>query len=281
MENPRSLKDNTSQNPSLSNSSKSCKCFSKSCFKLCFIIIFLNIVTVLVVFYIYTRTIRYKPTDLAWKSMESDSFVIVNPDDNGWITFQPNTNNTPLVTTGVIFYPGGGVDAESYAPILKSLATKGYFVVLIPMFLNLAIFSPNVALDVIDYYETPPIKWVLGGHSLGGSMSSSCVYKNPYEFEGLILLASYPAESNDLSTHQFSALQVISIYGSEDEVISKPIPSTKYLLPQTCEIDQIVGGNHAHFGDYGAQKGDGISTITRQEQQQLTVELIDTYLSSG
>lgn len=36
----------------------------------------------------------------------------------------------------------------------------------------------------------------------------------------------------------------------------------------------IKGGNHAQFGDYGVQKGDGVASISRGEQQNQTVEAI-------
>jgi hypothetical protein len=33
----------------------------------------------------------------------------------------------------------------------------------------------------------------------------------------------------------------------------------------------IQGGNHAQFGDYGEQKGDGTAAISAQEQQRQAV----------
>jgi len=36
----------------------------------------------------------------------------------------------------------------------------------------------------------------------------------------------------------------------------------------------IEGGNHAQFGYYGPQKGDGVATVSRDEQQRLTVSAI-------
>ena len=36
----------------------------------------------------------------------------------------------------------------------------------------------------------------------------------------------------------------------------------------------IEGGCHAYFGAYGAQKGDGEPSITREEQLRQTVEAI-------
>ena len=37
---------------------------------------------------------------------------------------------------------------------------------------------------------------------------------------------------------------------------------------------EISGGNHAGFGNYGAQRGDGEAAISAEEQQEQTVDLI-------
>ena len=37
---------------------------------------------------------------------------------------------------------------------------------------------------------------------------------------------------------------------------------------------KIEGGNHSQFGDYGFQKGDGISAIDNMTQQDLTIQFI-------
>ena len=55
----------------------------------------------------------------------------------------------------------------------------------------------------------------IGGHSLGGSMAASYVVDHVDEYEGLILLGSY-ATAELANTD----LNVISIYGSEDEVLN-------------------------------------------------------------
>ena len=41
----------------------------------------------------------------------------------------------------------------------------------------------------------------------------------------------------------------------------------------------IDGGNHAYFGCYGEQKGDGKALITRDKQINLTVNKILEFLS--
>ncbi len=40
------------------------------------------------------------------------------------------------------------------------------------------------------------------------------------------------------------------------------------LQPADTTVRPIEGGNHAQFGDYGAQDGDGTATISAQEQRE-------------
>lgn len=72
--------------------------------------------------------------------------------------------------------PGGRVDARSYAPLAHQIAAAGYLVIIPPMPLNLAVFAPGRATAVIAAH--PEIqRWVIGGHSLGGSMAANFVFK--------------------------------------------------------------------------------------------------------
>jgi hypothetical protein len=45
-------------------------------------------------------------------------------------------------------------------------------------------------------------------------------------------------------------------------------------LPAGTELEVIQGGNHAQFGHYGPQKGDGTPTLDRDEQQRLTTNAV-------
>ena len=84
------------------------------------------------------------PMAEALAALESDTAVTV--DQSRWIVFTPSDVEP---TTGFIFYPGGRVDARSYAPTLKAIAQQGYLAVIVPMPLNLAIFGIDGADDVI------------------------------------------------------------------------------------------------------------------------------------
>ena len=172
--------------------------------------------------------------------------------------------------TGFIFYPGGHVDYRSYAPIAREIASRGYMVSIVEMPLSLAVFGVNKADDVIAAY--PDMRyWVIGGHSLGGSMAASYAGKNLDVVQGLVLWASYPASGDDLSS---TDLKGLTNYGSNDLVLNMDnYNSTISLLPPGTIMQVIEGGNHAQFGNYGLQPGDGTATISAADQQMQAAEL--------
>ena len=88
--------------------------------------------------------------------------------------------------------------------------------------------------------------------------------------KGMIFLAAYPTKS--LVKEDFS---VLSIYGSEDTVLSmEKVEEGRQYMPADYTEVCIEGGNHAQFGNYGAQEGDGAAQITALEQQNQTIEQI-------
>lgn len=195
----------------------------------------------------------------------SEDVTVVNQ-KNSRICFEPEEPQC-----GLIFYPGGKVQYEAYAPLMEKLAENGILCVLVHMPGNLAVLDVNAADGIREMY--PEIKtWYIGGHSLGGAMAASYAAKHSGDFSGLILLAAY--STADLSD---SGLSVISIYGSMDGVLDAE-KYEKYLpnLPDTAREVVIEGGCHSYFGSYGMQDGDGTPTITREEQIEETVKAILT-----
>ncbi len=80
-------------------------------------------------------------------------------------------------TSAVILYPGGRVDARSYAPLAARIAERGHLVVIPVMPLSLAVLDANAADEVIAAH--PEVEtWVVGGHSLGGAMAAQYAAKN-------------------------------------------------------------------------------------------------------
>lgn len=203
------------------------------------------------------------PMPEALAALESDELVTVGTEP--WLIFSPNGIQPD---TAFILYPGGKVDYRSYAPQARAIAEAGYLVVIPEMPLNLAVFAPNTANDIIAAY--PDIgQWAIGGHSLGGAMAAQFAFDNPGVIAGLALWAAYPAGNSDLSGAEVA---VSSIYGSLDGVATPDqVLAGKPLLPADTTWVEIVGGNHAQFGWYGPQDGDNPATISREEQQAQTV----------
>lgn len=209
-------------------------------------------------FVVWANTVP-EPMPEAVAAMQSDAEVQVTHD--GWLIFQPTAAEP---TTGLIFYPGGRVSGEAYAPAMHEIAAQDYLAVVVPMPLNLAILGVDRAKDVVAAY--PQIEhWVIAGHSLGGSMAARFAHDNPDLIDGLVLWATYPEDSKDLSA---SDLVAASIYGTLDGLATTAkIDTSRPLLPANAELIAIQGGNHAQFGWYGAQAGDNTATISREDQQ--------------
>lgn len=101
-------------------------------------------------------------------------------------------------------------------------------------------------------------------------MAANYTAKHLQQVDALVLLAAYPTKS--LTEAQFP---VLSLYGSEDGVLKREkLEKARSLMPAKYEEHCIAGGNHAWFGSYGEQKGDGKAQITPGEQWEETVEAI-------
>ena len=212
------------------------------------------------------------PMPQALDALISDDAVRVTEDV--WWTFAPATS-APVA--GVVLYPGGRVDPRSYAPAARALAERGHLAVIVPMPLNLAVFAPERAAEVIAAH--PEIRrWAVGGHSLGGAMAARFVHDKPEAADALFLWAAYPAGSDDLSARPLS---VASIYGSLDGVATPAqVRAAAPLLPAETDWVSIEGGNHAGFGWYGPQRGDGVATVSREAQQAQAVAATADLLQS-
>lgn len=212
----------------------------------------------------------YKPQALAKEALISDNTVEVKIDK--FISFTPKNIE---VTKGFIFYPGAKVDPESYAPLCRKIAEQGYEVVIVKMPMNLAILSYNRGEKVINEYSN--IKnWVVGGHSLGGTMAAKFASENT-AVDGVVLLSSYPI-GDELKN---MGKEVLSIWGSKDGIVNfEKLIKSKEKLPEDTTYVEIEGANHSQFGDYGEQKGDDSPIINREEQIDIAAKDIINFIST-
>ncbi|CAN5468682.1 alpha/beta hydrolase [soil metagenome] len=190
------------------------------------------------------------PALSAWRD---NRISIVSTDHS--IVLTPSSGATG---TGLVFIPGAKVDPYAYLYKLSGIVDKGVTVVITKPILNLAFFDQRpLATFTADAPEVT--RWFVGGHSLGGVRA--CMLADSTsgpDVAGLVLFGSYCA--NDLSR---TPLVVLSI-GGERDGLSTPatIDAAKGMLPASATFVEIPGSNHARFGDYGVQPGDGVATIS-------------------
>ena len=175
------------------------------------------------------------------------------------------TPTGPASTTGVFFQPGARVDSRAYVAILRPVAEAGHVVVIAKQPLGIA-FLARKALDATAPGQQYITRWVVGGHSLGGTvaaMQADAADTDPTKpVVGLLLFASYPA--SDISTSLRAP--VLSIAGSRDGLATPDkIAASSALLPAASTFLTVEGAVHSFFGDYGPQPGDGTPTISHDE----------------
>lgn len=236
------------------------------------VLIFVGIVAAGIYGYIQLNT--YEADTEADRAMilNSRSYYIEEGDlGKDVLVFGSNTSKQ-----NIIFYPGGLVEAHSYAPLAYELSEKGYQVFICEMPFNLAILDVNAKDKIIEVVGTSE-DFYLMGHSLGGVSGMMTIIEKPESVNGLILLASYGTANQNLSEID---IPVLSIIGRKDGLVDMiTYDAAKRLLPDDTVYEVIEGGNHAYYGNYGEQAGDFIADITSEEQQSITVEFIDEFLS--
>ncbi|MDD3320884.1 MAG: alpha/beta hydrolase [Paludibacter sp.] len=208
-----------------------------------------------------------------------------------WLILESKTE-TP--TTGIIFYPGGLVDPHAYLDWLDKLISSNQklLIVTVRMPANLAVLNAEGGIKVINNYPNIS-RWIIAGHSLGGTMAAQLISNHENDLYGLILLASYPA--NDALKSWEGA--VLSVHASNDglstasdiELHKTDLPTattmnaiTDFHLPlqRKTHYFKIMGGNHAQFGNYGVQKNDSVASISREEQQNQVIGVISHFIEN-
>lgn len=184
---------------------------------------------------------------------------------DGWLLDGPGTEDA------LVFYPGAKVEATAYLPLLTALARDGVDCFLVKMPLNMAFFKMNAVSSIQTAYAYD--RWYLGGHSLGGACAALYAARQGDGLAGLVLLAAYATKP--LPEH----LAVLELHGSEDGVLDRArLAEGERYLPASARSEELFGGNHAQFGDYGPQKGDGAATISREEQLAWTAARIEAFI---
>ncbi|WP_162163863.1 alpha/beta hydrolase [Acholeplasma hippikon] len=204
----------------------------------------------------------YKPLDEMYEAIEqldTSSITVKETFDSYQLTV-----NHPKGQ--IVIIPGGLVYTESYLFLAYNLSLKGYNVTVAKALFHLSILTPNYTKKFLS--NTLPN--IIIGHSLGGTVAGMIAHDNT-KVDHLILLASY-------TTTQIKHASVLLITAENDLVLNKSAYDNSLSNYETYTEIKIEGGNHAGFGWYGNQKGDGIGTITTKNQQQQVIDLITEYL---
>lgn len=163
----------------------------------------------------------------------------------------------------ILFMPGGLVEPESYEYLAVHLALAGYNITIFKPFFNLAIFTPNYA----KRFLSDELDNIVIGHSLGGVVGSMLASGND-KISSVLLMGSYPI--NDIIDKRVLFITAEFDDGMDQTAFDE---SLKYVNEET-EYYHIIEGNHAQFGWYGPQKGDGEATISILEQQTIVIRKI-------
>lgn len=234
----------------------------KKIFKITLITILSLFVGFTLALFIYTRN-SYEASDAMYQAIEllntDDIRVVDDFDQISYFVDDPIKN--------IVFIPGGKVKPESYQYLAIKLALEGYDVTIVKAVFNLAILTPNYGARFLK----DDMDNVVIGHSLGGTVASLFSSKAE-EVTDIIFLASYPI--SDVTDKN-----VFILTGQFDEVLDQAsLENSQDLLPNDSVSFEITGGNHAQFGWYGVQKGDGTATITTKDQQDIIVSQIIDFI---
>jgi len=215
------------------------------------------ILLITVAFGVYVNMVAGGDRDAALKVWNNPAITVTSTDHS--IVLEPSDAGSDSTGTGLVFIPGAKVDPYAYLYKLSGVVEQlGVTVVITKPTLNLAFFDNRPLTDFTA--DAPDVTtWLIGGHSLGGVRA--CQLADDPAVSGLVLFGSYCA--TDLSE---TDLEVTSI-SAENDGLSTPqkIEDAAGNLPDDTTFVEIPGANHASFGDYGRQSGDGEATMTSEQ----------------
>ncbi|WP_413381171.1 alpha/beta hydrolase [Alkalihalobacillus sp. 1P02AB] len=243
------------------------KIFNK---KISLIAVTLLLLTIIIGAIIYLRPYPATQEALMVFQQKSDDYRIEQKND--WYKFEPTSDE---IQSTIILYPGGLVKPESYSLLAEELALNQHRVFIIKMPLNLAFLGQDKANPIVDKYQDEPI--FIGGHSLGAVFASRFALEFEEKLDGVFFLASYPDKKGSLRS---TSLPSILLTASEDKVINKKnLEQASDFFSKEHHHFIIEGGNHAYFGSYGQQSGDGESLISTEVQRRHTVMLLHEWIN--
>ena len=222
------------------------------------ILVILGIVFVLAGVFAVYLSVYSRADETALAALKSAGQVEITATDYGWFFDGPSED------TALIFYPGAKVEAAAYAPLLRLLAGSGVDVCLAEVPARMAFLAVNKADRIMAEYEYA--NWFTGGHSLGGWAAEKYAAGHGGALRGVVLFAARPRSGINLPE--------LVICGSEASIVK---PAEKIIAAGTGDnvtVEIIEGGNHAQFGSYGPQSGDGTPSVPAEAQREEAVRLV-------
>jgi len=206
------------------------------------------------------------------------------------VAFLPRTAGSNV---GLVYLQGALVHSHAYAPLCREIAQlTGSAVILMELPLRMAFFR-NSRISEATSQVSAVHRWVVGGHSLGGSIAAKFVVNSKKghsggqnqllssQVVGCLMHASYAAGSNMADCSDISVLQLL---GDQDGIVNaKRLEESNRDLPSSSVVKNIAGCNHSGFGHYGPQvfpKRDGEATYSKTELQHTIAELTATWLKA-
>lgn len=206
----------------------------------------------------------YQARDVPDADYTSTGLITYSESDD-LISFKVNGNQLQEF----IFFPGGGVDPDAYVPLARDLAEEGFNVHIVKMPFRMPIWGYEKILELFDWKNG---HYILGGHSQGAKMAAQFTYEHPDLPEALFLIATSHPRDIDMSG---ISLRTIKIHGDQDGLSGTgEVVENISKMPLGSTLHTIKGGNHSQFGYMGYLLMDGSATISREEQQRQTVEIL-------
>lgn len=238
------------------------------------------VVLVTVVFLVYAHTVFAGDREASLDAWRSDAVTIATTETS--IVIEPASGGTDV---GLVFVPGAKVEPSAYLYKLSGVVeATGMTVVITKPTLNLAFFDAR-PLSAFTAAAPHVERWFVGGHSLGGVRACQLAAEAARTADaagadedpgivGLMLFGSYCVD--DLSDSGLAALSIVA----ENDGLSTPddVAQRSGLLPADAMSVLIDGANHAAFGDYGDQPGDGAATVDRQQARDEIAAAVESFI---
>lgn len=174
-----------------------------------------------------------------------------------------------------VLYPGGLVRPQAYEWLGRALAGRGVHTVIPEFPVDLAVLDAGRAQRLVDHYAAGrPV--VVEGHSLGGAMAAAWASDHPDAVAGLVLLAAYPPDGDDLTAAGFPAVVLQAEYDLVAD--ADAVRGGLDRLPAGTDLVVVEGAVHSFFGRCGPQAGDGIPTVSRAEAEASIVAALTDFL---